>query len=503
MRVLVYSHVPLWTIHHAETVEICLRHLSMGDDVYLLSCDGALTSCPANPFHDEARCEACRGQTDWTLDAILRRKAADIRIPAMPEMGAPACFESIADLADYTEDGVPFGELVTSQLVADERDSYFPIDAHRGRIASLLQSAKHLYRSAFDIIKEHRVKKVYVWNGRRCSDGPVSFAARDCGVAFATYISGNKPSHYLTLPAPRVHDLDANKQRMAAIYRDALDRSPRSKIEEDARIFYEQARFGTGDFPGFIDFTTNFSDAKDFTTGESGKPMLAIYTSSFWEYFAMRDYRGGVYHNHYDGLEKMLTDDRIISNWDCHVRWHPNLATCGRYERARIQKIVDRTMDRSHHYLPESSVNSYKLLENAAAVVSFGSTVGVEACYYGKPSILLGRGLYEDLDVCYRPATHEEFVHLLATVPAPKSDHGTIVFGFYQRNRGLDRFEHLSHHGGWEFSYRGRALKAPQTGDAISQLKARFRHAPGIGHVWALWEFIKRSRGTASGHRWL
>ena len=81
MNVLVYSHVPLWVEFHAESVEFCLRHLQQGDNVFLLSCDGSLTSCPANPFHNLENCGRCRRQTQWTIKRILNDQVVDIRLP--------------------------------------------------------------------------------------------------------------------------------------------------------------------------------------------------------------------------------------------------------------------------------------------------------------------------------------------------------------------------------------------------------------------------------------
>ena len=39
MNVLVYSHTPLWEEQHAQTIEICLKHLKLNDNAIILSCD--------------------------------------------------------------------------------------------------------------------------------------------------------------------------------------------------------------------------------------------------------------------------------------------------------------------------------------------------------------------------------------------------------------------------------------------------------------------------------
>ena len=60
-----------------------------------------------------------------------------------------------------------------------------------------------------------------------------------------------------------------------------------------------------------------------------------------------------------------------------------------------------------------SSISSYALLDACNTALSFGSTMGVEAVYAGKPSILVGRCVYERLGSFYTPQSHDEVVSLL------------------------------------------------------------------------------------------
>ena len=48
-NVLIFSHVPLWDAHHAESVELALSEYKKGNKVHFISCVGALQTCPANP----------------------------------------------------------------------------------------------------------------------------------------------------------------------------------------------------------------------------------------------------------------------------------------------------------------------------------------------------------------------------------------------------------------------------------------------------------------------
>ena len=70
-------------------------------------------------------------------------------------------------------------------------------------------------------------------------------------------------------------------------------------------------------------------------------------------------------------------------------------------------------------------------------VISFGSTMGIESVYWGKPSILAGRSIYEDLGGCYIPNDHEELIDLINDQLNPLSNLGALKYGYFQSLAGI------------------------------------------------------------------
>ncbi|MGB0740567.1 MAG: hypothetical protein ACPGXX_10890, partial [Planctomycetaceae bacterium] len=62
----------------------------------------------------------------------------------------------------------------------------------------------------------------------------------------------------------------------------------------------------------------------------------------------------------------------------------------------------------------------YALIEWADTVVTFGSTVTIEACWMGRPAIMLGPSFYDALDIAYTPGSMEETHQLLRSKLSPK-----------------------------------------------------------------------------------
>ena len=83
-----------------------------------------------------------------------------------------------------------------------------------------------------------------------------------------------------------------------------------------------------------------------------------------------------------------------------------------------------------------SKINSYKLASKAEKVVSFLSTMGVEATYMGIPSITVGNPIYKGLDAVYEPQSQEQLKQLLEDEIPPKEKENTLPFGYYNLEYG-------------------------------------------------------------------
>jgi hypothetical protein len=463
MNVLIYSHVALWTVHHGKAIEIAISHIEKGDKVFMLSCMGDLQSCPANPMHELSKCDTCRVYTKYSVRKTLGRKVNNIILSLdsygdLVDINTESSYSTFNELRAYKYKGVPLGALVMSQLVDDLSDCFADLSDMGTRINNLLNNGRALYLEARRQINDNKINKVYVWNGRRISDGPVCYAAKDEGVDFEVYISGTKFGTYMKLPALTVQDLDEHKANITKLVERSKNGAEIDYLRAEGEAFYSIQRYGGEYFPGFVHFAKKFSN--DEILKKQHKKNMVIFTSSFWEFFSLDKFSCGVYSDHYSGINQIIHDERIKSEYVIVVRWHPNLKNCGSSEFAIIQEVVDKShsCDDLIHYLPDSNVDSYALMDAADVVVTFGSTIGIEACFYGKPSILLGRIWYEDLNVCYKPKTHEDLVGFLSKDLLPLSREDALVYGCYMRNMGNHSFEHLSISSDYLFTYHGKQL---------------------------------------------
>jgi hypothetical protein len=93
--------------------------------------------------------------------------------------------------------------------------------------------------------------------------------------------------------------------------------------------------------------------------------------------------------------------------------------------------------------LPESDISTYAMMRHCDRVISFGSTTGIEATYWGKPSILAGVSLYRNLGATYNPQTHEDLMTLIVAERLPPKERvGALMYGYYEQTRG-ERFKYF------------------------------------------------------------
>lgn len=91
-----------------------------------------------------------------------------------------------------------------------------------------------------------------------------------------------------------------------------------------------------------------------------------------------------------------------------------------------------------HLIPPDSKVSTYALMMSASKTLTFGSTVGIEATYWGKVSILYGKSFYMDFDATHNPGDFESLIEaLISKGIGPKPKANTLPFAFYLSRFGI------------------------------------------------------------------
>ena len=419
--VLIHTTVQRWDIHIAEAVELVRRCESIGARWALLTCNGGLSSCPSNPNRLEKFCTDCRhisGHLEKKLPAqmpfIYFAPSTYSENPNIPDE-----FMSRTELLNFRFRDVPIGRLVASQMADDVKDYYFELENQemRRRATQLVSDAVQLYLFARHEMRRLGPTKVFVWNGRRPSDGPVYYAAKSLGLDAYSYISGGQPGRLLCTEAPSVQEI-FDEEDSESLH--ALEATHREALLPLAEEYFRQYRDGTFRDLGYRSIVGRFQlDAELDGDGQlrlqnwkDSDYRLLVVTSSPIEFLHTANHHATLGDDPYQWIAQLQGHTKLKDASIC-VRWHPNQSTAGPHESRRINEIMNAAPDHVVHIPPGSSVDTYALANSANIIIASGSTVALWATWTGKRVISIGYVPKFQLNFWEMAETSDKIVELL------------------------------------------------------------------------------------------
>jgi hypothetical protein len=323
-------------------------------------------------------------------------------------------FENRWTLKNYSFDGVDVGQAAYSSYIGVSRDQDLEGRLARYSLRQLLVTSENLVGWARMTLSQRTAHRVVLYNGRQNQYRPLLRVAQQMKIPVEVMeFSGQHAGCVYTFEDQLPQDLDV------------LNRS----IETRWKTFGGDIRKCAADYYTYKRSGGVINDSKAYVLDQkvgmlpvgwnASKHNVAIFNSSEDEFAALGgEYDKTLYPNQAEAITRLcesLHDDPDVVLW---LRIHPNLKNVGWGFAVRLHELQAKYAN-VHVIAGDSPVSSYSLLDACAITLSFGSTMGVEAAYWGKPSILIGRCVYELLGSVYTPTTHEEVVELLRTRDLP------------------------------------------------------------------------------------
>jgi hypothetical protein len=453
MKIFVASTHNFWPNHRETELEIIQDHLDKGDEVFRFYCDAHLPVCDGNLKHSLLTCLECRGMriVGGTLlegrvneFPLISRKgiqsSAKIEIPLM---------ESVPDLESFFVDNFDVGFAVMCSVSTVLRESNPNFSIHRKLIDDFLVSSIQVYFSTIDYIERIKPDLIYIFNGRFAHVKAVWRAAQATGVNCLIHERGFNKLHYELFENTTPHD----KDYMLTCMINSWNRADPIKRVEIAEAFYNN-RLG-GKEQGWYSFITKQVKGLLPSDWNPNKRNIIIFHTSEDEFANVGpEWKNYLYNTQIEGIRKIVTDTSTHSDIHFYLRVHPNLSGLNNSE---VQSIRELSFENLTVIEAESIISSYDLLFNCEKIISFGSTVGIEATYWDKPSIQLGHAYYNDLSVTYRPLTHELAIKLIIDQLNPKPKEGALIYGYFFNSYGIP-FKHYSPTDLFNGEYKGKNI---------------------------------------------
>ncbi|WP_368873150.1 hypothetical protein [Shewanella algae] len=410
-----------------------------GHEVILIECDGSMDGCSYNLVGSRLVCKYCIGKRNLAKDNLSLEnlefktfKVSDFNVgntPVMEELGG------LSEYKNYYYKGVDVGYATISTVVNDLRE--YQVDSYNFLQRKILRKiffTAHKYVDVCEtILEKFSPELVVIFNGRLISTRPMLRLAVKAKVDVDVY-EICKDGGSVNIFRNALPHCDRAFYQKSNVFWSQYDNKLRESIAKNN--FYKKRN---GIFVNDTVYTEKQNHNILNLSIDSNKRNIVVFNSSQDEMIAIgNDYATGIFESQYDAvlaLVKRLPSDK----YHIYLRIHPNLDGVNSVDLKHLLSLAGKYNNLTV-IDANSDVSSYLLLDVAYAVITFGSTIGVEATFWGKPSILLNKSLWERYDYAYKPANERELYDLLLPNRKlmPKSQEVTLPISLYWSEYGIE-----------------------------------------------------------------
>ncbi len=490
MKVLFLSVQGLSPWNQAMETEIMQRRLLAGDEIWMLRCSGQLLTCRLNPTHNLIGCAICqtRAKEQALRLNVPAHRIVDLDPSLFPNQLEAPLPTNLSSLLKLTVEGINVGRGAASTTVSFLRDyDLKPQGEHQDMLELQVKSAigaARNYRKTLDKIKPDQV---IIFNGRHVQAYPMVDLCLQRNISYVCYEAGSRFNLIEQYVDAIPHSIKSRQQTMRRMWAEA---SPGLRTSEAVK-WYEQKKTGTN------------TEDRVYTLGQQwgilpksydpNKWNIVIFNSSEDEMKTIIEWQTDLYNHQNEVIEKILRATNGNDHIKVYVRIHPNLAEV---DNLQVRELSALKFPHLTLIPAADPVDSYALMSAASVVLTFGSSIGIESTYWGKPSILYGHSFYEGLDAVYHPKSFRELMNLLLSEElAPKSKEKTLPYAYFVNNFGSP-FRHVTIHSPKKVDIGGKRLSLfsyrtvpnlirllPQLGNWLNAHRIMIGHALRLGEL--------------------
>ncbi len=415
---------------------------SKNNDVTVLICDGCVGKCHANTMGLGWLCCECKRCSNRLLKRLGGVKIIHMKDYLDKSIVHPRLiYNSLKELNKLEYDGFEIGYGISSYFISLTRNLTPLIDEKQKEILDSWLESSMTYTDIANKVITNEYDIVYIVNGRYFDTKPFQEVALKKGIHFimgesAVSIQGNHVR--MNFDNIKVHSVAGNTQNIL----DFWDAStvPLEERRKIAASFYEKRANSIR--------TNDKVYTKEQKAGlmpedwDPNKTNIAIFNSSEDEFAAIGGEweKNNLFSSQIEGIRYMLENTKNPSI-HFYLRIHPNLMNI-KYKYHTDLYLLSKDFDNITVIPGNSPISSYSLLRECDRSITFGSTMGVEAAYAGKSSMVLLPCLHYLLDINYVPKNRQEVLdYINGKIEFVPNHENTLKFSYYYYNderKGVD-----------------------------------------------------------------
>ncbi|SMP47712.1 Capsule polysaccharide biosynthesis protein [Neorhodopirellula lusitana] len=440
-NILVYLAYPTWRKNALVALARAKELQESGHEVVVMHCAATAGTCAVNSVGNPATCQACQN--------AVRKNTTRLGLPlvALTPKPDPDSAEVSFHERKILLEGVMSGLISAFRMMPDDIRSSRMISAIKRRY---LRTSQGLLAALKSKLSTGAFDRIEVFNGRHACSRLCLIAAESLGIPFNTLevTACGKPTVF---QGHRPHDRKHIQKRILSYPADL----------ETASAFYERRRS-----PKDNKYAKKHSRSFAPPATEGFTRKVSVFLSSQDEFESLGKDWVSPFADYAAVIRKI--SDQNPDTLFC-VRFHPNQGDIATDVVTPFEDVEQRK--NVMVYYPDVSLDSYQMIDWSDLVITFGSTISIESCWMGKPSIILGPSYYDGLDVSYVPTSVEELDQCIKADLPPKSRDNAARFAVYAQRDG-DDFEYLLYDGKnlQPNGFRHRGLIATRVARAVDNL---------------------------------
>ena len=406
MKTLIKISPPLWPIFEIE-LDLVMQELSSNRSVTIMICNGKKNYCIANPRMNKIKCSFCKSRLKNGLN-IIKKKFKKEKIEYIEEKFSHFKSNykfSNKSLKNFKLKKIDFGSAVLGTIITQYKNKNIDIKKYNFLANVLLDESIKTLQNFKKIIKNN-YSKILIFNGRHYNYRPI---LRYCQQKKINAFSYDYPYHTHNGYLIRKLDFTQNLEKRSIFLKKKINKLDFNKIKNEGIRFLNNRinKKPTGSFPVFNIHQKEILP-KNF---DSNKINIAIFNVTDFESITISENNKlYLFNNQIQATEFILSKFRN-KNIQFYLRYHPNAYQ----EKIDIikYKLLEKKFTNFLLISPFSKISSHYLIKNSNFVISFGSTVGLEAVFLKKNLITLGPSSYMKFKIDTMPQSKKSLVKII------------------------------------------------------------------------------------------
>jgi len=374
MNVLVYMPSSVLSFHLETDMEIIKNLQDEGHNVRILTCHKVLKKSGYFSCKGFFRCQHCISKFQHAMDIL---GIADSQIDSLKHENMATLrkqdytFNNLDELKRYTYKDYDVGMMTASTLISYLRDTDPQLKKFKNYINDSINTINSLCDFLENYLDKHGFDKIYLFNGRFNIYRALLRVAQKKGIELFSHERAGVLNRYSLAHNTYPHDLEYKKQEIMDVWENGDENK-----QEIGKEWFENSRARVSQ--AWYSYTADQKKGNlpEYFVGE--KKIVSFFISSEDEFEAIQGWEPPLFKSQIEAIHFLGTHKDFKKTHLFVIRVHPNLNGL----KNKQNRLLGQLNYSNVHVIPaDDKTDSYSILDASDAVISFGSSVGIEASY--------------------------------------------------------------------------------------------------------------------------